>query len=401
MKNELTTTHKSNYVDSILIWFITLCSLKFYTLFVPETFGKAIILFGVLLVPGLLIVHFVYGKSISSRKHFIIEIILIFTAFFVSTIAARYFHSQSIMTTIFAQYEFYVFLFYFLIHRMKPDPDKLLTMFIWLGYIYAIIYIVQYLLYPTQIVNSKILADRNTVRIMMPGAGYMITAWFILLSRYFRTKQIINIIGLIPFVLVIILLGTRQIMATTALLTLLNILMSRTIKSKIFTYALIALAIVPFYFLFQGVFDQIIAVSHKESSSIQNNIRFLAARYFLFDLNDNPLWILTGNGMPGPHSDYGRFLYRISDQLGYFQSDVGIIGDFSKFGILFALAEIVFLIKMALCKCREKYSFIRYNALMILMSMFTGAGLGAAMIVQICFMLYITDTEKHYYSNHK
>lgn len=386
--------YNSNYIDSFLIWLISLCSLGFFTLLIPVPVVKATVLLGVLLVIFFLLVHMVYGTGPIIRKHFLIEVVIIIIALITSAIAAEFFHSQSILNTLFAQYEFYFFFFYFLIHLIKPDPDKLLNMFVWLGYVYAVIYFLQYLAYPVEIVSSRSLEDRGTVRILLPGSEFMFTAWFILLSRYFTNRKIIHIIGLLPFILVIVLLATRQVMAATALLTLLNIILSKKLKSKILVVFLIALSIIPFYYLFQGVFEQIVAVSEKQQTNIQEDIRFLAARYFLFDLNHNPIWIFTGNGMPAPHSDYGRFMFRLADDLGYNQSDVGIIGDMSKFGILYALAQIIYLIKLSVYRTREKYSFIRYDALMILMTMFTGAGLKASNIVLICCIFYIFDTDR-------
>ncbi|MBN1415979.1 MAG: hypothetical protein JW973_12820 [Bacteroidales bacterium] len=394
--NTYTTPYHTNAVDNILIWLIALCSLKFYTFLIPMIVAKSLALLGVVLVLGLIIIHLVYGNGLVIRKRFRIETVMIFIALIISVFAAKFFHEQSISLTLFSQYEFYLFLFYFLLHKMRPDPDKLMNMFIWLGYIYAFIYFLQYVAYPAQIVTSKTIFDRGTVRVLMPGTEYMVATWFILLSRYFRTKKIINIIGLLPFIIILIFLAVRQLIAATALLTLLNILLSKTLKSKVLVAFLIVLTIIPFYFLFQGIFDQLLEVSHKETSaSLQNNVRFLAAKYFLFDHNHNPLWILTGNGMPDQKSAYGKFLWQLSEKLGYYMSDVGIIGDFSKFGILFALAEISFLAKLSLYRCREKYSFIRYSALMSIMTLFTGAGLGASGIVKMCFLFYIMDADKH------
>jgi hypothetical protein len=124
------------------------------------------------------------------------------------------------------------------------------------------------------------------------------------------------------------------------------------------------------------------------------NVRLLASRYFLFDLNHNPLWILTGNGNPTPHTTYGDFLIRISDELGFFQSDVGIIGDFSKFGIFFVLAELVFLLKLVFYKVSEKYSFVRYFSLASIMTIAVGAGMGAESFAIFSLMFFIVDADK-------
>jgi hypothetical protein len=368
--------------------------LRFYTLFVSETTGKAILLFAVLFILAFWSFFIAYGTLPAIKLHFRIEILLFFFSFIISAFGAMFFHDQPMLITIYAQYAFYLFLFYFLIHKLRPDSDTIIKMFLWLGYIYAFLYFIQYILYPMEIIMSPSLKDRGTIRIMMPGAEYMVAAWFILLSKFFRTRQLKNLFGLIPFIIVLILLGTRQLMAATALITLINILLSKSLKSKAIVIVAIAVAFVPFYFLFQDIFNNIAALSNKQQANLQGNIRLFAANYFMFEMNHNPVWVLTGNGFPGPHSEYGKFLMRISSQLGYYQSDVGIIGDFSKFGILYVIAELSILFKMVFFRMDEKYSFIRYTAIMMLMTLFTGAGLGPGVILQMCFLAYLIDTNK-------
>jgi hypothetical protein len=229
---------------------------------------------------------------------------------------------------------------------------------------------------------------------MLPGAEYMAVSWLILINRYLITRKIKNIIGLLPFIVILILLATRQVLAAIALVTIISVLMSRHHKSKLTVIILIILATIPFYYMFKEVFDEMINLSQKQQSSMQQSIRLLAARYFLFELNHNPLWILVDNGFPGPRSAYGVHLGRLSDELGYYQSDIGLIGDFSNFGILYLIGILSALIKLVSYKTNENYSFIRYSALMMLMTFFTGSGLGSGIIIQLCFLFYIIDKDK-------
>ncbi len=382
----------SGYINSLLIWFIALCSIRFYD-FVPETLGKAVVLLSVLVIFTILLLFIVYGQGKPVTRHFTTEIFIIFGSLIMSAFAALLFHEQPITVTLYAQFAFYTFFFYFLLSNINPNPQKIITLFLWLGYFYAIIYFVQYLLYPTQLVSSKVLIDRGTVRIGLPGAEYMMVSWFVLLTRYFNTKKIINIIGLIPFVVVLIILATRQMLAATVLVTFLYILFTRQLKSKISVFALIAISIIPFYFLFQGIFEEMISVSKDQQSAMHEDIRLLAAKFFMYDLNHNPLWIITGNGFPGPHSEYGVYLNRISKELGYYMSDVGLIGDFSKFGIFYAIAELTLIIRLIIFKHHTDFMFLRYIAIMMLMTLFTGAGFGSGLIIQMCFFLYLVDKQ--------
>ncbi len=391
--SEYNNVYNTNLLDTIFIWVIVLFGLKFYTLFISETIGKALTLGSTLIIATLLIVHVIYGEKPLIKKNFSLEVLFIFISLIISTFAALVYYDQPLQITAFAQYEFYIFLFYFLIHRLKPDPEKILTICVWLGYGYTIIYFLQYLVYPTEITTSRTLSDRGTIRILIPGSEFMVTGWFIQLTRYFITKKIKYIIALIPYLIIIILLATRQVMAAMALVTIFAVIYSNTLKSKFAVLILIVLSVIPFYYMFQGVFEEIVQVSERDSRDFSDDIRVIAAKYFLFDLNPDPIWVLTGNGMPGPHTSYGKFLNRLSEELGYHQSDVGIIGSFSRFGIFFVLGELIILFRLALKRFDEKFKFVKYNALIMLITMFTGAGLKSSTIILLCIMIYIADIE--------
>ncbi len=244
--------------------------------------------------------------------------------------------------------------------------------------------------------HAGVYADRGTIRIFIPGIQYMFTSYFILLGRFFTTKNAKYIIGLIPILIVVFLLGTRQLLAVILLLTLLNILFSRAVKSKFFTYLLIALCIIPFFYAFEGIFREILETSEQQiSEGAAENIRYKASYFYLFNYNSNPLWILIGNGAPGLNSDYGNQVSMLSDKYGYYQSDIGIIGEFFKYGIIFVIGQIALLIKLLRIKLPEEHKFIIYNALSILLTMFVGAGLHASTIGLICFMMYFADISKY------
>lgn len=380
-------------LDGLFIWIIALFGVKVYTFLITPTIGKALTLGCFIIVTALLLIHIIYGKRSEVKKGFLLEVSFIFISLIISVFAAYLFYDQSIRVTAFAQYEFYIFLFYFLIHRLRPDPDKILTMCVWLGYGYTIVYFLQYLAYPTEITSSKAISDRGSIRILIPGSEFMVTGWFIQLTRYFITKKIKYIIALFPYLVIIILLATRQVMAGMALITIYGVISSKTLKSKAWVLILIIISVIPFYFLFQEVFTHIFEVSQRDSDNFSDDIRVIAAKYFLFELNPNPVWIITGNGMPGPHTSYGQFLHRLAEELGYYQSDVGIIGSFSRFGIFFALGELLIVGRLALRRFDEKLKFVKYNALLMLMTMFTGAGLKASTIILLCFMMYVTDLD--------
>ena len=306
--------------------------------------------------------------------------------------SAKFFHDQPFAITIIAQHGIYFILFYFLLHKLKPHPDKLLTIFIWLGYIYCILYAIQWAIFPRQIIFANMLFDRGTVRIFMPGSEYLFSGYFILLGRFFFTKKLKYIVYLVPYIIILLLMGTRQMIASLVFATLVNVMLSRTIRSKFFMYMLIAACLIPFYFVFKDIFDQMLQVTaEQKSEGITANIRFRAIVFYLFNFNENPLWMLIGNGMPDVLSDYGKTISSFGQNMGYYLEDIGLFADFFHYGIILVIAKLSIYIRLVKWPLPEKYTFIRYNVITILLTLFTGAGLNSSVLALTCMMMYISD----------
>ena len=380
----------------LLIFGIVLLAMRLYTLFIPYSTAKAVVMLGEIIVLAFLIVHIVYDKEthVPMRYRWLLGIILL--SLILATFASKVYHNQGFLDSIISQYDFYFFLFYFLLHYLRPDPRKLLSMFLIFGYVYFFIYITQFFVYPKVIVNSRILAERGTIRIFMPGLPFLFTSFFLLLGRFFITKRIRYILMLLPLASIFIILGSRQLLATVVLLTMINILLSRTIKSKLLTYIMIFLCIVPVFFMFEGILNELLKTSQRQFAvGLAENIRFQAAYFFLADFNTNFIWMLTGNGAPGSHSHYGDYIRMLNENFGFYLEDIGLIGDFVKFGVLFVIGQVLFLIKLLRTKLYEEYTFIRYNVMSIMLTMFSGSGLHSSVIALICMMMYIADVVEH------
>ena len=160
-------------------------------------------------------------------------------------------------------------------------------------------------------------------------------------------------------------------------------------------YLLIAACLIPFYFIFQTIFDEMLKVtSEQQSAGIEENIRYQAVMHYLFKFNKNPMWMLIGNGMPDTMSEYGRTLGKLGQFSGLYLEDIGLFGDFFRFGILMVVAKLSMYIRLLKWKLNEKYTFIRYNMITILLTLFTAGGVNASVLALACMMMYICDLNK-------
>lgn len=201
---------------------------------------------------------------------------------------------------------------------------------------------------------------------------------------------------LASFFSVVIMMGTRQLLFSIFLLTMLNILFSRKLKSKVLVVLVSALAVIPVVLMFQDIFLNIINLSKEQSVGFEENIRVLAGTFFLTDFFPTPWAYLTGNGADSANSGYGVMIQMYKDVFDFYQSDVGLIGDFSKFGAVFLIAVISILYRILSYSLPDDLIYIKYFYVFVILTSFTGAGPfgDANSIVAVCITLYIIDVYK-------
>jgi hypothetical protein len=382
----------------VLLILIILCSVRFYELiFIPEVVAKAAEWLGIGLIAGLLVIFMVYDREPLMKHHFAFPIVLILFSVVLSMFGAYAFQDQSFTATAYAQRAIYFYLIYFLLHYMRMPGDFIIRLIVTLGLVWMGIYLVQYSLFPKQILSTPIFEERGTIRILLEGTGYFVISYFIWLYFTFRGFKLKFAMFLVLSLAVFVLMGTRQVIASIVLLTILFILQSRVVKSRFFIFMLIGLAFIPVFFLFQDVIYSMLDVTRRQTQNLTSYVRFESARYFLTEFFTNPWAYITGNGAAA-RSQYALRLIRIAEEHGFYQTDIGLIGEYSKFGILFVIGVIIILYRALMSKLPEGLMFIKYNFLGIILTIVTGAGAfgnsGTNILIN-SMLLYVIDLYRH------
>lgn len=382
----------------LIVLFIIVASLGMFNIsFLSDGIIKVLQLIGIGVILLVIVLQFVYNKGEGFNYSFKWEITLIFTAVLLSMLMAYSGHDQGFGTTLIAQRYMYFYLFYFALHLIKISDSDLEKLMIYLAVAHVLFYMLQFASYPNKIFNVRTSEDRGTLRIFLPGLSYLMLAYFYILNRLFVRFSLSRIALLFFFFSVFILMGTRQIILSMFMLTMMNVLLSKRVKSKALILLLVVLSVIPVIFMFQDIFLNMLSVSQEQSEGFEDDIRVRAATFFLTDLFPNRIAYITGNGADSANSPYGYMIQMYRDVYGYYQSDVGLIGDYSKFGAFFLVGVFSMIIRILTAKLSEDHVYIKYFYINVLMTLFTGGGAfgEADSVVSVCFTLYIIDIDRH------
>ena len=381
---------------------IVLCSIDFFSIIlVPEAVLKGADIIGVSLTVAFLLLLSIYDNSKAIPKRFTGPIIWIFLATLISMFAAYGYRNQDIPVTLWAQRGIYYYLFYFLLSKLRLHPDFIVKMIIYLGTVYMVIYIAQNIVYPFELISYELFADRGTLRIFMPGAGYLQLGYFLSLYLFFQDYKMKNLLYIVGALVVFVLIGSRQLLGSIGLVTILFLLLNRVVKVKAILIPMMIASIIPLYYLFQDIFDAMMDVTNDQGDNLQDNIRVRAARYFLTEFFPTSFSYLSGNGAEGRHSIYGLKVQRLATQYQFHQSDLGLIGDYTKYGVLFLIGVSVSLFKVFSARLTGLSKSVKYFMLGVFLMLFTGSsafGNGGNVVV-ICLIFYIIDANIYMEAN--
>jgi hypothetical protein len=382
----------------LIILFVIVASLGMYELaFLGKDMIKILELLGIGVIALIILLQLVYSKGENFKTNFGWEILLVFVGVILSMFTAFSGHNQGFTTTLIAQRFMYFYFFYFALHFIRISDVDLEKIIVYLAITYVVFYLLQFVAYPTVIFDVRTAEERGTVRIFLQGLSYLVLAYFYILNKLFERFTPGRLALLFLFFSIFILMGTRQIILTMFMLTVLNVLFSKKIKSKVMIMFLVIVSAIPVVFIFQDIFLSILSVTQEQSEGFEDDIRIRAATFFLYELFPNKISYITGNGAPSLNSPYGQLIQMYMDVFRFYQSDVGIVGDYSKFGAFFVIAVLAILIRVLSMKISSEFSYLKYYYFSIVLTMFTGGGTfgEGSSIVLICITLYILDIDKH------
>lgn len=344
----------------------------------------------------LLIVATRSGVFTRRGLHFKPFALLLILAPLPSMFGAALYHNQTLSQSLYTNRSSLFWLTYFALHILNIDRQRLTKLLLFTGFTWAALTIVQQFTYPryyffTRNDEAKSIYRAGVYRYMISG---QVIGLFFLLHNYYRyliTNKLIHALFTVFGMAGFYYFGTRQnALAAAACLVLTALLLKGTAKWKnlLLVGALAAMAIG----LKELLFSEYIQMTANQVQ-FDDDIRMLSAKFYLFDYWPQSDWAkLLGNGKPYHDNAYGREMTLINTGMRFFRSDVGIIGSYNQYGLLYVVLVVLFLAKGIFTRIRvqdDKYLklFFYYSAILLLLSEGFMSGEAAVFFSIIMYMM--------------
>lgn len=325
-----------------------------------------------------------------------------------SSVSAYFYHEQGFLPSLVASRTIFFWLFYYVLYKISIDKEDLRKVLLFLGMIWALLMIYQQ--FSTDVLfnlhadeiddmgNLIFREERGLKRIYMPGTEFGL---FMLFYSWEKIYKKLNFKYFVLFVLALTGLfftDSRQVIFGVLAILLFSFLFRFSFNNKkkvqflfLFSFIVIVLIIIGGNYILN-----LIKLS-QDQKSLGGFIRYEAIKFYLFDYNPSFLCYIIGNGWENFYSPYGHELKRtIESSLGYFRSDIGIIGALNKFGIIYVIFVLRIYYKL-IFKRKKLFVpiYIREFFIMCFITSFTGANYFEFSFIFPLFvcLFYIIDEE--------
>jgi hypothetical protein len=387
--------HPSQFIGSLIVIFSIICYFELFAFrFIPYPIRALSPVLGIAVLVFFILIRIIYQPEALIKMNFSFLIMLLILGSLPSYFIARYFHRQTLLISTFANRTIWFYLLYFFVHLYKVPVKHIIRIITVFGLLVVFLYFVQYSIYPTRILAINIIEGRGTIRLFVTGMLCAQFTYFYYLNQFFQKNRPIYLVLSLLTISIFILQGTRQLIFALAFLTVVNLLVSKRIRGRAFMTIGVSAAFVLVFMLFREIFLELTRVSTVQSVNLGSDVRLRAARFFLTEFMPNKWAYILGNGSNGAGSAYDQKMLIYQLKYGFFISDIGVLGDYVKYGIVFVVAGLLLLVKSILFKTTPEFQYLKFYILSQCFTLLTGFGLLGGVDIIILLILYIFDVQR-------
>ena len=340
---------KTQPLDAIFLAFFILVYIDFF-LFMPyarigvSKYLKALLL---LYIAGYVLLHRIRCfSSLIFHK----EIVSLMVLPFLSSISCYVYRNQPIMISIIAARDSLFWLFYFYLHKKGLSIELIMNVIKKIAIISSSIYIFQQLLYPDlYLFNSLQHYDEVEIRnglyrfrLFALNPCIMISFYYTL-YLYAENRNPKDLVLLVLFAVALFLTLTRNIYFCIFVPAFFYVfLKQRELSVRTIFYFIIGAS---FVLIVINNADIILGrdfVSKTQDELDESNVRVMSVAFYGLEYWKDYGNMILGNGIASwGNSAYGNEIQLIEEENKLFRSDIGIIGTFSTYGVVYIFAIIL------------------------------------------------------------
>jgi len=248
--------------------------------------------------------------------------------------------NQDVLTSLIVNRGLIIYTFIPLLMFIKPTDRDIFHALIYYTIVYMVVWLVQALLVPIPLTVPFLLVltsgapfqiDPTDFGKLLPGYTLIVVLFYLLLHQFREKSTFVKLIPVLLVYGVLFLLQNRGVLFfATAVFGLVLLQTKSNYKPYIMLFfaAVGVLLVIYTYESWIALFVE----TTEQARDVDYN-RWKALNFFLFDYSPNWLSYILGNGRLSIHSEAGVDTHWLSVQ-GYDQSDIGIIGFWSIYGLI-------------------------------------------------------------------
>lgn len=324
-----------------------------------------------------------------------------------SFIPAYFIHDQSFIDSALVQRSLAYWLFYFYLHQRSMSERTVITAIGLVAILWCTITIGQQFTYPRFWFLGRVLDNVETpvalragvYRFMIPAPEYSALIALFCINRFLTSRKVHWIVFSAPFLVGIYFYGTRQVTFSVILAVGFLTLSGAAVNIRKYApaaFGFLILTGISIVYFWEQVFGEFAQMTADDAST--DNIRVKAFHYFVLEHWDGWINPIFGNGVAHKTSAYGQQIMALKWS-GFFQSDIGIFGAFSTYGIIYVLAVFAFLVKSITKPCAPSKIYLRAYFVYTLITVPLSAQFSSPFLISFfCAVIYLHDksnTDQH------
>ena len=381
----------------ILLSFIIAASLSCFRpnfISIPDTTYKFVTYF-----LTLLFICVTYRNNRVNDKFFTYSIVLLSLCQLLSAYNAFAFEGQSLGVSILATMQGFAYILFIPLSKSRinsDDIEKIVKVFA-VGFLLCSL--INRFSPITLFGSADEGSDRGATRFRIVGIYWAMFYLLMKVNHYALRRQRQNLYWIIAMGMAILSSLTRQDIVVSFLMAgLLFFQNVKPIKKIIFVGCLIFLVtvVLPRFTIYNSLVEKTMEEKDAQEHANYDNIRIVAADYFLFEYPRNTQQVLFGVGVPSfGNSTYGDQFLRTQEFLKVFREDVGYCGFYYNYGLIATVLIILMFGRVLFLKLPDRYIYLKYySGAFLLLNIASAPCLPNLSIIPFVISLYLANLVK-------